>query len=139
MTMTREPVAPEDNPAHISPLEETFGSAADIETPEQAAAAHLDQPSMEERSVPGLVTVDSFAVQPVQDQTLLLNLGPQHPSTHGVARVLLELDGEVIKKAVPDIGYLHRGVEKIGEYRQYNQFVPWTDRLDYVAAFTSNL
>ncbi len=77
--------------------------------------------------------------KPVQDQELLLNMGPQHPSTHGVARVLLELDGEIVKKAIPDIGYLHRGIEKIGEYRQYNQFVPWTDRMDYVAAFTSNL
>src|SRR5689334_20080215 len=76
---------------------------------------------------------------PVQEQELLLNMGPQHPSTHGVARVLLELDGEIIKKAIPDVGYLHRGIEKIGEYRQYNQFVPWTDRMDYVAAFTSNL
>ena len=75
----------------------------------------------------------------VQEQELVLNLGPQHPSTHGVARVLLQLDGEVITKAIPDIGYLHRGIEKIGEYRQYNQFVPWTDRMDYVAAFTSNL
>ncbi|MBF6612864.1 MAG: NADH dehydrogenase (quinone) subunit D [Chloroflexi bacterium] len=68
-----------------------------------------------------------------------LNLGPQHPSTHGVLRVLLELDGEVVKKAIPDLGYLHRGIEKLGEYRQYNQFVPWTDRTDYVAAFTGNL
>ena len=54
-------------------------------------------------------------------------------------RVLLELDGEVVRKAIPDLGYLHRGIEKIGEYRQYNQFVPWTDRMDYIAAFTSNL
>lgn len=74
-----------------------------------------------------------------QSEDMILNLGPQHPSTHGVLRVLLELDGEVVRKAVPDLGYLHRGVEKIGEYRQYNQFVPWTDRMDYVAAFTSNL
>jgi NADH-quinone oxidoreductase subunit D len=72
-------------------------------------------------------------------EEMVLNLGPQHPSTHGVLRVLLELDGEVVRKAIPDLGYLHRGIEKIGEYRQYNQFVPWTDRMDYVAAFTSNL
>lgn len=72
-------------------------------------------------------------------EDMVLNLGPQHPSTHGVLRVLLELDGEVVRKAIPDLGYLHRGIEKIGEYRQYNQFVPWTDRMDYVAAFTSNL
>ena len=76
---------------------------------------------------------------PVQEQELLLNMGPQHPSTHGVARVLLQLDGEIVTKAIPDIGYLHRGIEKIGEYRQYNQFVPWTDRMDYIAACTSNL
>jgi NADH-quinone oxidoreductase subunit D len=68
-----------------------------------------------------------------------LNMGPQHPSTHGVFRVLLELDGEVVRKAIPDLGYLHRGIEKLGEYRMYNQFVPWTDRTDYIAAFTSNL
>ncbi|MEO8286699.1 MAG: NADH dehydrogenase (quinone) subunit D [Chloroflexota bacterium] len=70
---------------------------------------------------------------------MMLNMGPQHPSTHGVLRVLLELDGEVVRKAIPDLGYLHRGVEKLGEYRMYNQFVPWTDRTDYVAAFTGNL
>lgn len=72
-------------------------------------------------------------------EDMMLNLGPSHPSTHGVLRVLLELDGEVVRKAIPDLGYLHRGIEKLGEYRQYNQFVPWTDRMDYVAAFTSNL
>jgi NADH-quinone oxidoreductase subunit D len=71
-------------------------------------------------------------------EEMVLNMGPQHPSTHGVLRVLLQLDGEVVRKCVPDLGYLHRGIEKIGEYRQYNQFVPWTDRTDYVAAFTGN-
>jgi NADH-quinone oxidoreductase subunit D len=73
-----------------------------------------------------------------QTEQMSLNMGPQHPSTHGVFRVLLELDGEVVRKAVPDLGYLHRGIEKLGEYRMYNQFVPWTDRTDYIAAFTSN-
>ncbi len=71
-------------------------------------------------------------------EQMSLNMGPSHPSTHGVLRVLLELDGEVVLKCVPDLGYLHRGIEKIGEYRQYNQFVPWTDRTDYIAAFTGN-
>src|SRR6186997_3414908 len=74
----------------------------------------------------------------VEGDQMVLNLGPQHPSTHGVLRVLLELEGEVAKKVIPDLGYLHRGIEKIGEYRMYNQFVPWTDRTDYVAAFTGN-
>jgi NADH dehydrogenase I D subunit len=72
------------------------------------------------------------------NEQMSLNMGPSHPSTHGVLRVLLELDGEVVRKCIPDLGYLHRGVEKIGEYRQYNQFVPWTDRTDYIAAFTGN-
>src|SRR5215210_7115955 len=72
-------------------------------------------------------------------EVMSLNLGPQHPSTHGVLRILVELDGEVVNKAIPDLGYLHRGIEKLGEYRMYNQFVPWTDRTDYVAAFTGNL
>ncbi len=81
---------------------------------------------------------DTGSVVPHTDK-MTLNLGPQHPSTHGVLRVLLELEGEVVTKAIPDLGYLHRGIEKLGEYRMYNQFVPWTDRTDYVAAFTSNL
>lgn len=71
-------------------------------------------------------------------EEMSLNLGPSHPSTHGVLRVLLQLDGEVVIRCIPDLGYLHRGIEKLGEYRQYNQFVPWTDRTDYVAAFTGN-
>src|SRR5687768_3795899 len=81
---------------------------------------------------------DTGSVVPHTDK-MTLNLGPQHPSTHGVLRVLLELEGEVVTKAIPDLGYLHRGIEKLGEYRMYNQFVPWTDRTDYVAAFTGNL
>src|SRR4051812_39520862 len=96
-------------------------------------------PSLEEQSVPVLSSTDSFDMAPVQEQDLVLNMGPQPPSTHGVARIILELDGEVVRKAIPDVAYLHGGVEKIGEYRQYNQFVPWTDRMDYIAAFTSNL
>ena len=69
---------------------------------------------------------------------LLLNMGPQHPSTHGVLRVVLELDGERVAKAVPDMGYLHRGVEKLAEGLHYMQIIPHTDRLDYVCAMTNN-
>ena len=108
-------------------------------TADEPAGVPAPGPSVEEHSVPQAVATGDFDLAPVQEQELVLNMGPQHPSTHGVARVLLELDGEVVRKAVPDIGYLHRGIEKIGEYRQYNQFVPWTDRMDYIAAFTSNL
>ncbi len=69
---------------------------------------------------------------------MLLNMGPQHPSTHGVLRVVLELDGERVSKAVPDLGYLHRGVEKLAEGLHYTQILPHTDRLDYVCAMTNN-
>jgi NADH-quinone oxidoreductase subunit D len=72
-------------------------------------------------------------------EKLTLNMGPSHPSTHGVLRILLELDGEIVTKAVPDIGYLHRGDEKIAENMTYNQFVPYTDRLDYLAPLASNV
>ncbi len=70
---------------------------------------------------------------------LVLNMGPSHPSTHGVLRLVLELDGEVITKADPDVGYLHRGDEKIAENMTYNQFVPYTDRLDYLAPLANNV
>ncbi|RMH38337.1 MAG: NADH-quinone oxidoreductase subunit D [Nitrospirae bacterium] len=73
-----------------------------------------------------------------QTAELLLNMGPQHPSTHGVLRVVLELDGERITKATPDMGYLHRGVEKLAEGLTYMQVIPHTDRLDYVCAMTNN-
>ena len=71
-------------------------------------------------------------------EELLLNMGPQHPSTHGVLRVVLELDGERIVKATPDLGYLHRGVEKLAEGLAYMQIIPHTDRLDYVCAMANN-
>ncbi len=73
-----------------------------------------------------------------RQEELLLNLGPQHPSTHGVLRVVLELDGERIVKATPDLGYLHRGVEKLAEGLAYMQIIPHTDRLDYVCAMANN-
>ena len=70
---------------------------------------------------------------------MVLNMGPSHPATHGVLRLVLELDGEIITKATPDIGFLHRGDEKIAENMQYNQFVPYTDRLDYLAPLSNNV
>ena len=71
-------------------------------------------------------------------EDMLLNMGPQHPSTHGVLRVVLELEGETIVKATPHLGYLHRGVEKLAEDATYTQIIPLTDRLDYVCAMTNN-
>ena len=72
-------------------------------------------------------------------EKMVLNMGPSHPATHGVLRLVLELDGETITKAIPDVGYLHRGDEKIAENMQYNQFVPYTDRLDYLAPLSNNV
>lgn len=70
---------------------------------------------------------------------MVLNMGPSHPSTHGVLRIILELDGETITKAIPDIGYLHRGDEKIAENMTWTQFIPYTDRLDYLAPLANNV
>jgi NADH-quinone oxidoreductase subunit D len=70
---------------------------------------------------------------------MVLNMGPSHPATHGVLRIVLELDGEIITKATPDIGYLHRGDEKIAENMTYTQFIPYTDRLDYLAPLANNV
>ena len=81
-------------------------------------------------------------VAPNDDQIgekMVLNMGPSHPATHGVLRLELELDGEVVTKATPHVGYLHRGDEKIAENMQYNQFVPYTDRLDYLAPLANNV
>ncbi len=72
-------------------------------------------------------------------EKMILNMGPQHPSTHGVLRLVLELDGEEIVNVEPDIGYLHRGDEKIAENMTYTQFIPYTDRLDYLAPLANNV
>ena len=72
-------------------------------------------------------------------ESMMINMGPQHPSTHGVLRLVLELDGEVIVKAEPVVGYLHRGKEKIGESLSWHQFIPYTDRLDYLAPLANNV
>src|SRR5690554_1285234 len=71
-------------------------------------------------------------------EEILLNVGPQHPSTHGVFRVVVKIDGEVITEATPVMGYLHRGTEKLAENLSYTQIIPYTDRMDYVSAMTSN-
>src|SRR5712671_7157437 len=75
----------------------------------------------------------------MQGEKMVLNMGPSHPATHGVLRIVLELDGEIITKAEPDVGFLHRGDEKIAENMTYTQFIPYTDRLDYLAPLASNV
>jgi NADH-quinone oxidoreductase subunit D len=74
-----------------------------------------------------------------EKQFMTINMGPQHPATHGVLRLVLELDGEVIVKVTPHIGHLHRGVEKLAESKTYHQVIPLTDRLDYTNAMGNNL
>jgi NADH-quinone oxidoreductase subunit D len=74
-----------------------------------------------------------------QTEKMALSMGPSHPSTHGVLRLQMELDGEILTKADPVLGYLHRGDEKIAENMTYNQFVPYTDRLDYLAPLANNM
>ena len=70
---------------------------------------------------------------------MLINIGPQHPATHGVLRLVIELDGERVVRVIPHIGYLHSGFEKLGEYRHYNQIVPLTDRTDYLSPMANNV
>jgi NADH-quinone oxidoreductase subunit D len=78
-------------------------------------------------------------LEPGQDRTMILNMGPQHPSTHGVLRVLLEIEGETVVRLMPDIGFLHTGIEKTCEAKFYQQVVPLTDRIDYLCPLTNNL
>ena len=100
-------------------------------------ATTIEQPDALAR---GLQSVrDAQEVGELLGEQLTLNMGPSHPSTHGVLRIVLDLDGELITRAMPDIGYLHRGDEKIAENMQYNQFVPYTDRLDYLAPIANNV
>lgn len=74
----------------------------------------------------------------IRTEEMLLNVGPQHPSTHGVLRLVVKIDGETIKEATPVMGYLHRGTEKLAENLTYTQIIPYTDRMDYVSAMTNN-
>lgn len=99
----------------------------EYEAPDVAAKAAMQAESME------ATTSDLVG------EKMVLNMGPSHPATHGVLRLILEMDGEVITKAEPDVGFLHRGDEKIAENMHYNQFVPYTDRLDYLAPLANNV
>ena len=90
-------------------------------------------------SQPGAAPDPALELADMHGEKMVLNMGPSHPSTHGVLRVILELDGEIITKAIPDVGYLHRGDEKIAENMTYTQFIPYTDRLDYLAPLSNNV
>ena len=75
----------------------------------------------------------------IKTEVMTVNMGPQHPSTHGVLRLVLRTDGEVISEVAPHLGYLHRCAEKIGENVTPIQFIPYTDRMDYLAGMNMNL
>lgn len=85
------------------------------------------------------LTADSIRQGDLPTEEMLVNMGPQHPATHGVLRVVLRTDGEMVLESVPHIGYLHRCAEKIGETVQPYQYVPYTDRMDYLAGMNNNL
>jgi len=91
------------------------------------------------RSAEAAASASPEELRDIQGDKLVLNMGPSHPSTHGVLRIIIEMDGETITRAVPDIGYLHRGDEKIAENMTYTQFIPYTDRLDYLAPLANNV
>src|ERR1041385_4336128 len=82
---------------------------------------------------------NAAAAQEFASEKMSLSMGPSHPSTHGVLRLQMERDGEILTKCDPILGYLHRGDEKIAENMTYNQFVPYTDRLDYLAPLANNM
>jgi NADH-quinone oxidoreductase subunit D len=103
-----------------APLVAQGGAAVALEAPLEAAVATAPEPELDA-------------------DHMLINIGPQHPATHGVLRLVLELDGETVVRCIPHIGYLHCGFEKIGEYRQYNQIIPWTDREDYLNSPGNNV
>ena len=113
-----------------------------------------DESWNERRPKPGSLTPETptcplntfFQIRPherprgeCETEKMSLSMGPSHPSTHGVLRLQMELDGEIVTKADPVVGYLHRGDEKIAENMTYNQFVPYTDRLDYLAPLANNM
>src|SRR3970282_2853942 len=97
-------------------------------------------PASQGRPVPRVLPRDQgmkARAEALPTQEMLINMGPQHPSTHGVLRVILRTDGEVVVNARPDMGYLHRALEKIGERVTYAQFMPFTDRLHHLSPLNS--
>jgi NADH-quinone oxidoreductase subunit D len=126
--------------------------AAKASAPQAAPAAAATEttkpapkPSEPEKSAPvpalppPVWPAEPKGTEDVAGERMILNMGPSHPCTHGVFRIVLELDGEVVMSARPEVGYLHRGDEKIAENLTYNQFVPYTDRLDYLSPLANNV
>lgn len=133
-----------DHPLGYEPVE--FTHTYDEIQPDKPNAVAPPKPRRLIGSVGGAVTELSLTIgEPAtpwsgaQSETLLINMGPHHPSTHGVLRVALEVDGEKIVNAMPDIGYLHTGIEKNAEYKTYLKAIPLFDRMDYLGTWFNNL
>ena len=121
----------------ISATEAGQADVAGYNTWDTVAPIDEGTPDVGTRGEPSLDAIS--ALEPdLEGEHMLINIGPQHPATHGVLRLVLELDGETVVRCIPHIGYLHCGFEKIGEYRQYNQIIPWTDREDYLNSIGNN-
>lgn len=108
----------------------------------QEKIARGEQPAPDPFPRPSVTEVDYVPTTATTEggpRRMVINMGPQHPSTHGVLRLLLELDGEKVVKCTPHLGYLHSGKEKIAEVKSFHQFIPYTDRLDYLAPMSNNV
>lgn len=102
--------------------------------------AKLTKDEVHPKIIQALLGADSdITVDDALENEMILNMGPQHPATHGVLRVLLRLDGETVIASVPELGYLHRGYEKMAENMSYMEFIPHTDRLDYLSPMANNV
>lgn len=100
----------------------------------------LEKDEVHPKIIQALLDADTtITVEDALENEMILNMGPQHPATHGVLRLLLRLDGETVVACVPDLGYLHRGYEKMAENMSYYEFIPHTDRLDYLSPMTNNV
>ena len=111
----------------------------ELQVGDTAARANRSATAANVPHTPASVPRTEDEVEDLHGEKMILNMGPSHPATHGVLRLLLELDGEIITKCDPDCGYLHRGDEKIAENMTYTQFIPYTDRLDYLAPLSNNV
>jgi len=132
---------------HGAGVRDTTGTTlAGFRPAEDLVPSKVGSQTAEDMLIPGVEDVVEESVgghkphgsDPVSDQTMILNMGPQHPSTHGVLRLVIEVDGETIVSLAPDIGYLHTGIEKTCEAKFYQQVVPLTDRIDYLCPMTNN-